>query len=1304
MDIQYDQESTIQARLAKHADFIIVGILFVFYLFFANYYAWGLTFVNGGGISTLPTSGGSDPYYNFYLILHFLSTGHWLVHDPSLNYPVGSTNPRNPFFHVMLVFVAEVLAPVFGAKMAAFYAFEEFDAVFGALLIIPVYLITKEIFGKKAGYLAAFLYTLMPSNLSAGILSGGRMHTPELIFAFFTIYFFAMAMRYTKKNSIIDGLQDIRKLPQRLREFYYQNTLATIYALLAGASLGGLMLAWQGYAYIEAIILIYVAVQLIANLILKRPTGYITFYTALFVFLGFAMGAYYYQAIGEGPGWYNAELLIGILIVLFSGVINIIGRRPWVLIIPLLLIVAGGGIIGLNFIAPSLLHRLLSGDGYFIKTRVYNTIAEAQAPALGQYISGFGVAQFVLGIAGLIYIVYLYIKERKEEMLFILVFSLVSIYMSFAAARFNITAAPAYGILGAAILIYFAKMVKVDDLKNRKNIAYGSIRKAIKGNIKWVQATFVVIIALVLLVPSALSMVSASVPANSASQINTELTNAIPAFLKVNKTSTVSFAGALGVPIDNATQPLALSFAWLATQNSNLPINEKPAYVSWWDYGFQELYQGQHPTVADDFQQGIPQAGEILLAQNQSQDIALFIAIDLQANYDQNGNHFSRNVTNSILTELGAKGYRTILNVSSNPGAFTNEVLNNPSIYGQYVSSITSANVYYAFLKGNLSYEYPTSTLVNLYQDLIQETGYQISYIQIDHNLFPSSATSPGIFYAPAYLTYTPSYASSGGEIIPTEYYNVYGITDNGTFPLNQLNSTATVLNYTIQYTPQFYNSSIYRFTIGYPPSAVGQVNGIPGVSYGQTSDTVMPAWNMSHFEVVYENSLYNPYKNYQAHPNDFKEIPLQEAYKLQKENNGTVVLFSSASQMLTYSDPIVEYFPGAIVQGKVTTPDGTPVPGVRVTIFDQYGIPHQTVTTNDNGEYTLSAVPGNDTLIFSTGSLNQEYLIGSTSVGQKTINVSNAQAERITTGYNTTTGLPSYYITENLQVSSSTVSGSAQFAYQQVPGSSSTTAQNTTSIRSGNVILYNSTYGLTYNLSINNGNWSMKDVPPLSYEASLYTDGHMFADLQLVNVTVGSNAASNIRVPFDVVFVHTLVGGSPAAGVATSAYTQNGTVWSSEVSNSSGVAKIYVTPGAYSIRASGKYLSSYPQSVTFSGWDHNVSINVTPEPSVRLSVSLTNPGPSLSGVLYHDGYVSSALALSTTGSGKLAATVPVGTYTVYVSSGNRSFLKTVQVDRNMSISATLTNSSNVTVTSHIHGIASYSGTGHVDTGIGVRT
>ena len=54
---------------------------------------------------------------------------------------------------------------------------------------------------------------------------------------------------------------------------------------------------------------------------------------------------------------------------------------------------------------------------------------------------------------GIAYAIYMYFKEKKDAMFFVLVFSLVSIYMSFEAARFNITAAPAYAILGAGLLM-----------------------------------------------------------------------------------------------------------------------------------------------------------------------------------------------------------------------------------------------------------------------------------------------------------------------------------------------------------------------------------------------------------------------------------------------------------------------------------------------------------------------------------------------------------------------------------------------------------------------------------------------------------------------------------------------------------------------------------------------------------------------------------------------------------------------------------------------------------------------------------
>ena len=1296
MELQFEPRFNVLSRIYKHSEVIIVGILVAFYLFISNYYYWSATFVYGGGIPALPTSGGSDPYYNFVAILHILTQHTQLVFDPTLNYPLGTTNPRNPFFHWFIVLVAEILSPIYGAQQAAFFAFEEFDAVFGALLIIPVYLITREIFGKNTAGLAAMLYTLMPSNLSAGILSGGRMHTPELIFAFFAIYFFAKAIKMSQKGRIIDNLRDFRTYHLKILAFFNSNRIPSIYALLAGASLGGLMLAWQGYAYIEAILLMYVAVQLIVNLILKRPTGYVTFYTALFVGLGFLMGAYYYQALGEGPGWYNAEVVVGVVIVLFGMIIGIIGRRPWILIIPLLIVAVIAALEGMAHLSPALLQRLLSGEGYFIKTRVYDTIAEAAAPQLGAYIGGFGVAQFMLGIVGVAYAVYLYLKEKTEELLFILVFSLVSIYMSFAAARFNITAAPAYAILGAAVLVYFGKISRLQEVKKKKPSASASPMKAIRGNIKWLQAVFVVLIAVLLTVPSATFMVSASVPYGSPaqSQIEHQIANSIPSVFKTNNTT--NFVGGLSSAISNGSTPLSKSFAWLSTQDANLPILDKPAYVSWWDYGFQQRYQGQHPTVADDFQQGIQIAGQTLLAQNNSQIIALFIGRVIQSDY-ANGN-FSSNVSSTLIQYLGYSEYQNILKVSGNPNDFKDTVLSNPTIYGQYIPEINSANVYFAYVKGSLASNYPVSTLVNLYQVLIQETGNNIKYIQVPTDnsvptLLPTSAQNTGIFYAPAYLTYSPSYYTSSGGVIPTEYYNIFANTNNGTYSLQNLPSGLIPTAYNIQFTPQFYNTSIYRFTVGMPPSAVGQSFGIPGLDYGSTQYTAMPAWNMTNFMLVYENIPFNPYKDYQAHPGAWTTLPLQQAYSYHKQGIGTVELLPPVSTLLAISDPIVAYYPGAIIHGQVTMPGGAPVPGVHVTIFDQYGVPHQVVTTNSNGYYNITGLPGNDTLYFSTGQISPQYLVGTTTLGSSNIHITNNQANRIPTSYNTTTGLPDYYIAQNLVLKTTSAYGTASFQYQQRYYNDSKTIPlvSATQIKSGTVTYTNSMYNLSYSAPLIDGNYSFSNLPPLSYEASVTTNGHTYSDFQYANVSTGGNLIYDLAVPFDTIFANLSLYGHRLPGVSVSVSSNNGYVAGIVPSNVTGTAKIWVTPGNYSVVIAGSNITSTPQTVEMPSWGLNTTVNMTPVLSASVSIAISGYNGPAQVSLYKNGVAANAIDL-TLSNGRYTGKVPFGVYTISVISPNGAYLKTVTLNGSYQSNITLSPVSNLTISSHLSTTSQYSG------------
>ncbi len=1228
---------------SRNWEFAGVLLLFSLYMFLSNYYMWGQSFLNGYA----NFSGGSDPYFNYYIIIHILTTHVSLLHTSGLNYPIGSGDPRPLFFHWMIAFVAIITAPIFGGALhAAYYSFMEFDAVFGALLIIPVYLLGKSILGKKAGMIGAVLYTLMPSNLTSGILSDGRMHTPELIFAFFAIYFFERAVHYANKNRIIEGsLLKVNNYYSSIINYVKSNKKTTFYALFAGASYGALMLSWQGHAYILAIITIYVVAQLLINLFLSRNTGYLLYISIIFVFLSFAMGGYYYYAANNAPAiWYVPPLLIGVGMIFIAALIGIVGRKPWIIAIPVLVLTVSAFIGGMYFLSPHIYTEIISGEGYFIKTKLYSTIAEAQAPALGQYIGGFGVAQFVVGIGGFMFIIYKFIKEKTDSLAFLIIFSTVSIYMSFTAARFNITASPAYAIMGGALLYYFADILKLSNVKDdtRTKKAFRK-RSGIKGDISWLQAVMVIIVVFGILIPSGLGVMSAAVPVNSATGVNHQVYSALPSFAKppTYLANESAYFGTTGSQITNSSSPLSLSMAWLAEQQANLSLADKPAYVNWWDYGFQELYQGNHPTVADDFQQAYQVAGQILLSTNESQIVALFSSRLMQASLDNSSGKFSP-ALQSVLSQYFNNSEITLLeNIYKNPMNYKQWIADNSTIYGKFNTSITSANAYYALEKGQLASKLSLPNLINFYQEIQQATGWSIQYIQVDHTLFPLSATNTGTFYAPAYLTDTPAYSTSSGAIVPYEYYQIYAVTTNGTFPLNQTPVTATVTSYELGYTPAFYNTTIYKALVGLPPSAVGQTNGIPGLSYGSTRYTMEPAFNMSNFEICYEGVPYNPYTNYSSHPNDFSIISLQKAYSLEHSGKGTAFIFPGLSSIIQSSDPILRYFPGAIVEGQVKTPSGIPLPGIRVTEYDQYNIPHSTVLTNKNGFYNITVLPGNDTLIYSYGALNKEFLEGQNFLTAKKVVISRAMAERKVIGINETTGLPNYYIQKNIVTAPTSASGSVTI---EKPKSSGYTS---TKINSGKVKISNSTSGQVFLAPIVNGNYKFVNIPIGTYNVSVISNNSVYKNVNTISISNGSSTSKNLLVYENRLNINVQSGGKPVSYAAVMVGNKK------LLTNSSGEAYVALDSGTYRINASLGNLVSGINDVSFTSLNTTKSITLNLQLGVNLTVLLKGPIVNGNLSLLENGDLNTYTNLTNLGSNEFRGMVSPGYYTIYKTSGN---------------------------------------------------
>jgi dolichyl-diphosphooligosaccharide--protein glycosyltransferase len=472
---------------------------------------------------------------------------------------------------------------------------------------------------------------------------------------------------------------------------------------------------------------------------------------------------------------------------------------------------------------------------------------------------------------------------------------------------------------------------------------------------------------------------------------------------------------------------------------------------------------------------------------------------------------------------------------------------------------------------------------------------------------------------------------------------------------------------------------------VGYPPSAVGLTSGIPGVSTGNSSYPVMPAWDMSNFEIVYSSSYYNPYKDYQNHLSAGKYIPLDQAYKLYKENNGTVVLFPPAVDLVSVNnewDPIVSYYPGAIVQGKVISGDGKPAPGVYVTLFDQYGIPHEVVKTNASGEYSLVAVPGNDTLLFSTGKYNNLELSGSSTIASYSLNVSDSQAERTDVSVNVTTGLPGYYIVKNLTLPEDSVRGNVAIAY---PSSNSNSAA--IPVNSGTLILENSTYNNSFNVTISNGYFEKLNVPPETYNVSIVSGGNYYHGVGNISVVANSTTTKNITVNLDLISAKISIGSFGISGIPLKITTINGSIIKQVTSNSNGVASAWVTPGNYSVSAGNLSVTSMVRHMSFSKWGENDSSAYSLSPAVNVVIR-----PDISGninlELLKNGKMDANVTAEKSSNGSFVAEVPIGVYTIYGTNGTYSYLRTVDIKTNsfFNLTGKWQKSSYVNLSSHITG------------------
>ncbi len=377
---------------------------------------------------------GVDAYYHMRIVDNLVHNfPHLSSFDPYMLYPAGGGPGRYPFFDYFLAGIIWLIGLGSPTQHTIDVVGVYFPAVLGALTVIPVYFIGKELFNRWAGVISAGLIAVLPGQfLFMSILGFTDHHVAETLFTTVAILFLILAVKAARQRQL--SFNHIKHRDWAI----IANPL--IYSLLAGLFLGIYLLTWMGALLFVFIIFVYFIVQFIIDHLKGRSTDYLCFVGATTFTIALLM------FLPTSPDKMSlASLIIAIFIPIALAVLSRLmaghGIKPVFYPVALL----GLGLVGLaifNIIAPSLLKTMIGRLGILIAWPIKTTILEMQPLILpggnfsllfawGSFTTGFFLSLISLGI-----IIYLIVKRGEADKTLLIVWSLVMLAATLCMRRF----------------------------------------------------------------------------------------------------------------------------------------------------------------------------------------------------------------------------------------------------------------------------------------------------------------------------------------------------------------------------------------------------------------------------------------------------------------------------------------------------------------------------------------------------------------------------------------------------------------------------------------------------------------------------------------------------------------------------------------------------------------------------------------------------------------------------------------------------------------------------------------------------
>lgn len=581
--------------------------------------------------------------------------------DPFTQYPNGSVLHFGPLWTYMIAITSLVIGLGSPSLELTRTVGAFFPAIFGALMVIPVYYIGRDILNRNTGILAAFTIAIMPGQfLNRSMLGFTDHHIGEVFFSTLFIMYFIMAIKSV--NFTMEDLHNKDLLKMR-------HTM--LLSMCAGAAFGLYMLQWSSGIFFGGILAIYIMLQFvhdhkkdIAGIWVVSTCTFLYALPAVLLFFkhshGFNTYHYSYVHVAITLGASLFFLALGFLSIKLNQT-----KLPGFYYALSLIATAVSTIIFSKLFIPKLYDAYQAFFGIFrAKSGGFMTIAEASSPTRDMLYYSFPGAMYHITLLTMfcIAVVILLYKWSPERGIFV-TWSLIMFAMTTGQNRWFYYYAVNVAILVAFFITYtirFTGFYKVLDEIKEEVTNFDKFNDYITKNpmkIAIPAGTYILLIALILS-----PCVTASTTTAPYGIIGSD-------YYQWHESMTW---------MRNNTPSTGMDFNAVYDTDFEYP-DTAYGVMSWWDYGHVITYFGHRIPNANPFQAGIgggpdhlPGASTFFTAQ--SEKAADQVLQDLSINNKTGSRYVISNayMAYSILNIMGVwdghewNRYQTIAVISGN--------------------------------------------------------------------------------------------------------------------------------------------------------------------------------------------------------------------------------------------------------------------------------------------------------------------------------------------------------------------------------------------------------------------------------------------------------------------------------------------------------------------------------------------------------------------------------------------------------------------------------------------------------------